>query len=229
MLKISGKNSFAFLSCHHGFTDCFEILNFVFPNIIPRGVSTCKILTFQDQYFQKYKAQEIVEFSFVAFFADFFSNFCPLNLWHFEDVPIKCPKQLLYYTEFTCRKTLAKKFKPEFRVFCWFPGLQNLDGFLKKNLWSYFGNHFWAEIVPQRPCCSIFLSSIWSERIKRVGNLDQLSFGLVGVQKCCHYRFTNYFEILIFPFSNTIPRGVSTCKIFLQNWYLQKNEALKIR
>ena len=28
-----------------------------------------------------------------------------------------------------------------------------------------------------------------------------------------HYRFTNYFEIPIFAFSNSIPRGVSICKI----------------
>ena len=66
------KYFFAFLSCHYGFTYCFEILNFVFSNIIPRGVSTCKILTFQDQYFQKYKAQKIVKFSFSAFLADLF-------------------------------------------------------------------------------------------------------------------------------------------------------------
>ena len=28
-----------------------------------------------------------------------------------------------------------------------------------------------------------------------------------------HYGFANYFEILIFAFSNITPRGVSTCKI----------------
>ena len=38
----------AFLSCHYGFTNYFEILNSVFFNIIPRGVARCKILTFQD-------------------------------------------------------------------------------------------------------------------------------------------------------------------------------------
>ena len=43
----SGWNKFffVFLSCHYGFTNCFEILNLVFSNIISRGVSTCKILT----------------------------------------------------------------------------------------------------------------------------------------------------------------------------------------
>ena len=65
---------FAFLSCHYGFTNCFEILNFVFSNIIPRGVSTCKILIFQDQYFQKYKAEKIVKFIFLAFSIDFCKN-----------------------------------------------------------------------------------------------------------------------------------------------------------
>ena len=74
---------------------------------MPRGVSTCKILTFQDQLFLKYKAQKIVKFSFAAILTDFI--FCPQNLWHFEDVPIKCPKQFLYYIEFICRRTCEKK------------------------------------------------------------------------------------------------------------------------
>ena len=47
MQKIPANKFFlAFLSHHHGFTNCFEILNFTFSNIIPGGVSTCKILTF---------------------------------------------------------------------------------------------------------------------------------------------------------------------------------------
>ena len=37
---------FAFSSRHYEFMNCFEILNFVFSNVIPSGVSTCKILTF---------------------------------------------------------------------------------------------------------------------------------------------------------------------------------------
>ena len=61
---------FPFLSCLCGFTNYFEISNFVFSNIIPRGASTCKILTFLDYYFQK-----IVKFSFVDFLADLFLNF----------------------------------------------------------------------------------------------------------------------------------------------------------
>ena len=32
---------FAFSSCHYGFINCFEILNFVFSNI-PKGVSICE-------------------------------------------------------------------------------------------------------------------------------------------------------------------------------------------
>ena len=37
---------FAILSCHFGLMNCFEILNFFFSNVIPGGVSICKILTF---------------------------------------------------------------------------------------------------------------------------------------------------------------------------------------
>ena len=145
MPKISVNNFFQFLSSHYGFTNNFEILNFVFSNITPRGVLTCKILTFQDQYFHKYKAQKIVKFSFVEFLAYFLKKILKLqNLWHFEDVLIKCPEQFLRYIEFISRRTCAKKFKSEFHVFSWFPGLQNLDVFLEKILWSYSGNHFLA-------------------------------------------------------------------------------------
>ena len=66
---------FASLSCHYGFTNYLKILDFAFFNIIPTGVSTCKILTFQDQYFRKYKVQEIVKFSFQPFRLIFFFNF----------------------------------------------------------------------------------------------------------------------------------------------------------
>ena len=66
---------------------CSEIPNFIFSNIIPRGVLTCKILTLQGQYFQKYKAQKIVKFNCRL---QIFLKFCPQKLWHFEDVPVKC-------------------------------------------------------------------------------------------------------------------------------------------
>ena len=50
-------------------------------------------------YFQKCKAQNIVKFSFLTFLADFF-KFCPQNVQHFDDVPIKSPKQLINYLKF---------------------------------------------------------------------------------------------------------------------------------
>ena len=40
-----------------------------------------------------------------------------------------------------------KKFKSEFHVFGWFPGLQNLDVFLEKLLRTKFRNHFQEEII----------------------------------------------------------------------------------
>ena len=47
MQTISVNNLFfACLSCHYGFTDYFEILIFLFSNIISRGVLSCKILLF---------------------------------------------------------------------------------------------------------------------------------------------------------------------------------------
>ena len=40
----------------YGFTNYFEILILAFSNIIPGGVSACKILPFWNEHFQKYKA-----------------------------------------------------------------------------------------------------------------------------------------------------------------------------
>ena len=52
---------FYILSCHYGFPNYFEILHFLFLiTYIPRIVSTCKILSFQDQHFKKYKPQKII-------------------------------------------------------------------------------------------------------------------------------------------------------------------------
>ena len=42
--RISADNFFL----RYGFMNCIEILDFVFSNIITRGVSTCEILTFFD-------------------------------------------------------------------------------------------------------------------------------------------------------------------------------------
>ena len=64
--------------------------------------------------------------SFYPFFADIL-KFCPQNLWHFkdEDVPIKCPKELLYDIEFICTRLCEKISSLNFVS----SGLQNLDGF----------------------------------------------------------------------------------------------------
>ena len=43
------------------FTNYFEILIFAFFIIMPRGVSTCKILLFWNWHFQKYKALKIIQ------------------------------------------------------------------------------------------------------------------------------------------------------------------------
>ena len=57
-----------------------DILNFVFSNIIPGGVSICKILynfvgLVLPQIFRK-----LLKFSFVAFFGGFVFEFCPFLL-----------------------------------------------------------------------------------------------------------------------------------------------------
>ena len=71
---------------------------------------------------------------------------CPQNLLHFEDVPIKCPEQFSYYIEFICRRACAKKFKSEFHIFGWFPGLQILDVFFEK----IFVELFWKSFLGRK-------------------------------------------------------------------------------
>ena len=64
-----------------------------------------------------------------------FWQYCPQNLWHFEDedVPITGPKQFVYYIEFIIYKQgyVKKKTKSEFHVLIWYRVLQNLDVFLE--------------------------------------------------------------------------------------------------
>ena len=57
---------FAFLNCHYGLMNYFEILTFVFSNIIPSGFSTWKILwTFLGvALFQKHKLLKIISIYF---------------------------------------------------------------------------------------------------------------------------------------------------------------------
>ena len=124
------------------------MLTFLFCNTIPGGVQIVKYFFSRISTSRNNNTQKLVEFGFLAFLPDFFFIFCPQILWHSEDIPIKCPKQCLCYIEFICRRACAKKIKSEFHVSSWLPGLQNLNVFLENLLWSYFGNHFQAEIGP---------------------------------------------------------------------------------
>ena len=46
------------------------------------------------------------------------------------------------YIEFIYRRECAIKFKSEFHVFGCFPGLENLNVFLKNLMWNYIWKHF---------------------------------------------------------------------------------------
>ena len=145
----------------------------------------------------------------------------PQNLQHFEDVPSTCSKLFLYWIEFVYKRASEKKFKSEFHVFGWFPGLQNLAGFFGK---------FFVELV-----WNTFSGGNNSRETPVFGFSNSLPYGLeesrelwiliswVWVRssrmqkKFCqqYYGFTDYFEMLTFGFSNITPRGVSTCKLLL--------------
>ena len=86
---------------------------------------------------QKYKAQNIVKFSFITFSADFF-KFSPQNLLHFDILKMLSAQNNFYISLNSYVKGHVKKEKIKFEFHGWFPGLQNLDVFLENLLWSDF-------------------------------------------------------------------------------------------
>ena len=101
-----------------------------------------------------------VKFSVLAF-SSFFCKFCSQNLWHFEDVSVKCPKQFLYYIEFICRRVCEKKLKSEFHVFDWFHDLQILEVFLEIYCGASLETIFRQKYFPKNPCFFIITSLLY--------------------------------------------------------------------
>ena len=144
---------------------------------------------------------------------------------HFEDV--KCPKQVLYYIEFLCKRTSEKKFKCKFHG--WFPGLQNLAVLFGKFTCGASFESFPGRTNSLKPPVFSFCNSLpllwknqgswqlwWdlfggNSRHSKMQNISATCF-LFFFALSRHYGFTNCFEILNFVFSN-IPRGVSTYKV----------------
>ena len=121
-----------FLSHHYGLTNYFEVINFAFPNIIPRGVSTCSILLFsQDQHFKKLQAQKIVKFSFQSFQLSFSQNLQSFAV-------VLSSKNNLCIILSSSVEQHVKKIKFEFHIVGQFPGLQNLDVFSENFRYSKF-------------------------------------------------------------------------------------------
>ena len=163
----------------------------------------------------------LITFKYQIFFSLISSDlfyFCPKYLWHFEYVPIKCPKQFSYWVR--VEGHVQEKFKSEFHFCSWFPGLQNLDDFLENLLLSKFWNHFQAEIIPWSP---IFLDFLWaSSKVWKNEKSCQSWFVRFWVNRCSKtpifsqqfffstFQLPYWFETLNSIFSNIIP-GVSTC------------------
>ena len=168
-----------FLSHHYGLTNYFEVINFAFPNIIARGVSTCSILLFsQDQHFKKLKAQKIVKFSFQSFQLSFSQN-----LQSFA-VVLSSQNNLCIILSSSEEQHL-KKIKFEFtslvsfqtsKILMFFRKIFHVASFeiifgrnncLKFHVFGFYNSHF-----------------ICSGRTNSVQSLDQLNFGLIDIQKC---------------------------------------------
>ena len=94
------------MSGDYRFTNYLEILNFLFSNILPGGVSTCYLPSSRVSTSRNIKLKNC-KILFLTFSVDFL-KFSPLNLWYFEDVSIKYPKQFLYYIDFICKRHVKK-------------------------------------------------------------------------------------------------------------------------
>ena len=68
-------------------------------------------------------------------------------------------------------------------------------------------------VSKNQECCESWLVGFWVSRHSKMYQISANNFSFSFLS--CHYWFTNYFEILIFAFSNVIPKGFSTCKILL--------------
>ena len=107
MQRISAKKFFVFLRCHYEFTNYFDILNLFFlmsyqEKLQPGKIYLPRISTSRNIKLKNCKIQ------FFSIFGWFFRlKCCPQYLLHIEHVPIKCPKQFLYYIELICRRACA--------------------------------------------------------------------------------------------------------------------------
>ena len=145
---------------------------------------------------------------------------------HFEDVPIKCPKQFLYYIEFICRRACDKKNSSL--------NFMSLVGFQASKIWMFFFGKFTVEQVLKsfsgrnnslKPpvfwsCDSLpydlekskelraLISWLSVYKHSKIQKISAKNFFCVFLR--CYYGFTNYFDISIFLFS-IIPGGVPTC------------------
>ena len=77
-------------------------------------ISTSRIINLK-----KYKIQFVSLSCLFSFF-----DFCLQNLCQFEKVPIKCPRQFLYYIEFICRRACEKKSSLNSMSLVWLPDIQ---------------------------------------------------------------------------------------------------------
>ena len=119
---------------------------------------------------------------------------------------------------------LNKRWKSEFHV--WLVSRSPKFGcFLENVLWSYFGNHFQTEIVPESPLFFYFLRvfhMVWKNQELR----DWIRWVLEAFKNAKNFLLTIFFCVFELPlwiyellwntqfcFFNIIPRGVSNCKI----------------
>ena len=84
--------------------------SFFFLNILPRVVSICQTLYFEISTSRNIKLKKLWKNSIFQSFSVFFVflDFFPPYLWHFENVPIKCPNEFLFYIQLICRRANKK-------------------------------------------------------------------------------------------------------------------------
>ena len=162
-----------FLRFHYGFANYFEIS--YQEEFHPVKYCLSRISTSRNIKFKRLQNSIFLAFGW-------FFKFCPQNLWHFEDVPIKCPKKFLYYIEFICRRTFEKK---QVWILCLqLASPQNLDVFFGKFTVQQVLKSFSGRNNFQEP--SIFECS------------DSLPYGQ-GIQKRQEISASNFFCVFELP------------------------------
>ena len=129
-----------------------------------------------------------------------------------------------FYIEFIGRRAYEKIFSLAYRSFVCLSRPQKTGYFLENLMQASFEITFrqtlflgflivFHMIWKNQGSRELSLDSFWGNRHSKMQKSSAVFFCFFFSFLNCHYRFTNYFEILNFAFSDIIPSGISACEI----------------